>query len=323
MTSSVQPANVAFSFGSFDYICSQVALPICPLVGTTLGGVEPTCYSRNIQVAGGMLIFEPGTLAIHIVALIMTAIMIYNIRSKYTAVGRKEIVSFFYMYAVTIILEFLLVSNIVPSASGAFQYITAAYVGMVVATLWCLFFNGFVVFQWIDDGTPKSLWTLRLSSLLVFAISFAVSILTFQNRSPFSSAAPTGLFIVYFIFSAAFIILYVVLQVVLVVNKLDDRWPLGDLFAGLVFFAIGIVFEFVLSARICSLANHYVDGIFFCAFCSLLAVMMVYKFWDSITKDDLEFSVGGRANVWEVKDPLLAEDDRLDDLPLPQEPRRM
>lgn len=37
----------------------------------------------------------------------------------------------------------------------------------------------------------------------------------------------------------------------------------------------------------------------------LLSVMMVYKYWDSITKEDLEFSVGSKAAVWEVKDPLL------------------
>jgi len=33
---------------------------------------------------------------------------------------------------------------------------------------------------------------------------------------------------------------------------------------------------------------------------------MVYKYWDSITREDLEFSVGSKASVWEVKDPLLA-----------------
>jgi len=33
---------------------------------------------------------------------------------------------------------------------------------------------------------------------------------------------------------------------------------------------------------------------------------MVYKYWDSITREDLEFSVGSKAAVWEVKDPLLA-----------------
>lgn len=59
--------------------------------------------------------------------------------------------------------------------------------------------------------------------------------------------------------------------------------------------------------------------------CTLLAVMMVYKCtsdyislvfvwradsilradWDSITKEDLEFSVGSKLGMWDVKEPLL------------------
>jgi hypothetical protein len=33
------------------------------------------------------------------------------------------------------------------------------------------------------------------------------------------------------------------------------------------------------------------------------------KYWDSITREDLEFSVGTKQNNWEVKE-LLPEDDR-------------
>ena len=33
------------------------------------------------------------------------------------------------------------------------------------------------------------------------------------------------------------------------------------------------------------------------------------QYWDSITKEDLEFSVGTKANNWEVKE-LLPEDER-------------
>lgn len=35
----------------------------------------------------------------------------------------------------------------------------------------------------------------------------------------------------------------------------------------------------------------------------------VLQYWDSITKEDLEFSVGQRQNHWEVKE-LLPEEDR-------------
>ena len=57
-----------------------------------------------------------------------------------------------------------------------------------------------------------------------------------------------------------------------------------------------------LSQVICKVTKHYVDGLFFGHIFSLLAVMMVYKYWDSITKEDLEFSVGGKLNVWEIKE---------------------
>jgi len=59
------------------------------------------------------------------------------------------------------------------------------------------------------------------------------------------------------------------------------------------------------------MGKHYVDGIFFGTICTLLGVMMVYKYWDSITKEDLEFSVGGKSNIWEIKDPLLSDDSMM------------
>lgn len=51
----------------------------------------------------------------------MTAIMIYHIRSKYTAVGRKEIVTFFWMYALIQLLGFFLDSGIIPTANPAYE----------------------------------------------------------------------------------------------------------------------------------------------------------------------------------------------------------
>lgn len=50
-------------FGKFDDICGTAALVICPLVGTSQG-IEPTCYSRNVEI-GGTLIFQPCKLLFH------------------------------------------------------------------------------------------------------------------------------------------------------------------------------------------------------------------------------------------------------------------
>jgi Chitin synthase export chaperone len=73
------------------------------------------------------------------------------------------------------------------------------------------------------------------------------------------------------------LLVYVVMQVILVANTLQDRWPLGDIAFGVFFFAIGQVILYTFSEKICENVQHYLDGLFFATVCNLLAVMMVYK----------------------------------------------
>ncbi|KAF9027141.1 hypothetical protein BDZ89DRAFT_1067139 [Hymenopellis radicata] len=295
---------MGLKFGSFDALCETAALVVCPLVGTDQG-VVPTCYSRNVDV-GGTLIFQPATCFIHIVAIIMTAIMIYHIRSKYTAVGRKEIVTFFWMYALIQLIGAFLDSGIIPTANAAYEWFAAIYTGLVAATYCCLLINAFVGFQWAEDGTPKSLWGLRIACLLVFAAGFFFAIATFKSFAGMSFTKPTALWIIYIIWPLACVPVYILSQLILVLRTLEDRWPIGDIIFGAAFWAIAMVILFAFSTTICDAIKHYIDGLFFSELCVLLSVMMVYKYWDSITKEDLEFSVGSKAAVWEVKDPLLA-----------------
>lgn len=78
-------------FGAFDEICAKTPLPLCPLVGppsalTGTTGIQAVCYSRTIDLAN-TVIFQGGAGFAHIVALVMTVIMILHVRSKFTAVG--------------------------------------------------------------------------------------------------------------------------------------------------------------------------------------------------------------------------------------------
>ncbi|QRV84044.1 Chitin synthase III catalytic subunit [Ceratobasidium sp. AG-Ba] len=194
-------------------------------------------------------------------------------------------------------------------------WFAAIYAGLVTATYACLLINGFVGFQFAEDGTPMSLWGLRVACLVFFALSFFVSIATFKGFAGFDYSKPIGLYIVYLLWPILCVLVYVVLQLILVVRTLDDRWPIGDILFGASFFAVAQILLFAFSVTICDAVQHYIDGLFFYTLCMLLAVMMVYKYWDSITKEDLEFSVGSKQSVWEIKDPLLApeNDYGLDD----------
>ncbi|KAI9794933.1 MAG: Chitin synthase, class 7 [Candelina submexicana] len=300
-------------FGDFQTICRKTAVPLCSLVGPpskigAAAGIQPECYSRSIEVAN-TIIFQGASDFTHILALIMTAIMIIHVRSKFTAVGRKEITTFFYIYMVLTICSLILDAGVVSPGSPAYPYFTAAQNGLASALCTCLLVNGFVGFQLYEDGTTLSVWLLRLSSLGMFAISGAVSLLTFKGWAGLGPTNTVGMFVVLYLINGICLLVYVVLQIILVINTLQDRWPLGDIAFGVFFLVVGQVVLYVFGASICESVSHYFDGLFIATICNLLAVMMVYKYWDSITREDLEFSVGTKQNTWEVKD-LLSEEDR-------------
>jgi hypothetical protein len=160
---------------------------------------------------------------------------------------------------------------------GAFLWFVAVQYGLASAACVSLLVNGFVGFQLYEDGTFLSVWLLRLSSVAMFAITFLISLLTFKGWAGLGPTNTTGLFVVLFIINAIYIAVYLVMQIILVVNTLQDRWPLWDLAAAVFFFVIGQVILYAFGSRICDAVNHYLDGLFFATVCNLLAVMMVYK----------------------------------------------
>ncbi|KAK9721717.1 Chitin synthase, class 7 [Basidiobolus ranarum] len=280
-------------FGRFDELCNTLSLTVCPLVGPTATRTVPVCYSRNLDV-GGFLIFQPGSFAMYMVTLVMLFIMIYNIKVKTEGNGD--------------VLLFLHYNYDIGDAAHRWNHthrlkrLQAVHMGLTSATVWCLLLNGFVGFQWAEDGTPLSLWSMRISSLLILAMVTFISFATFENLfEVFDSTKPLALWIVYFFFNGAAMCIYFILQILLVVNTLDDLWPLGGIVFAAASFVAGQVILMLFSLEICESTSHYLDGLFLSVLCTLFAVMMIYKYWDSITRDDLEYTVDCRADHWELK----------------------
>jgi hypothetical protein len=271
-------------FGSFDSICEQSALPVCYLLGNPTDftsirtpAILPACSARSLEVAN-TIIFQAATDFAHIAALGMTAIMIFHVRSKFTAVGRKEILTFFYIYSLLTVVSLVVDAGVLQATTeSAYPWFVAVQNGLASALCASLLINGFVGFQLYEDGTTLSVWLLRVGSLVTFVVSFAVSLLTFKGWAGLSPTNTTGLFVVLYVINAVFLFVYVVMQVLLVVNTLQDRWPLGDLAFGAFFFIIGQVILYAFGRKICEGISHYLDGLFFATVCNLLGVMMVYK----------------------------------------------
>jgi hypothetical protein len=268
-------------FGDFTNICHMAPLPLCASIGrgTSVSGgvgIEPDCYARNIELAN-TIIFEGAASAMHIIALVMTVIMVLHVRGKFTAVGRKEITTFFYLYMLLTFISLCVDAGVIPPGSGPYPYFVSIQNGLSSALVTCLLINGFVGFQLYEDGTPLSVWLLRISSLIAFVISFLVSLATFKSWAGLGPTNTIGLFVVLYLLNAVQLFIYLVMQVLLVSRTLQDRWPLGDIVFGSFFFVIGQAILYAFSSQICVAVSHYVDGLFFATVCNLLGVMMVYK----------------------------------------------
>lgn len=289
-------------FGSFESVCHKVAFPLCSVLwqGTpdnakAVGvGILPVCYARA-AILSNTMIFQIGNAFVHFIALFTALAIIFMVRSKYTAVGRTEMLFLFYVYTALVVALLVVDCGVAPPRTVVYLYFAAVQLGLAAAFCWTMMAVGLVGFQLWEDGTRRLLWAVRLSAAAVFAMNFVIAALTFNSWLGPGLAVlttnTTGLYVVTYVLNAVFLFVYVALQCVLCVFRLNQLWALGAVALGVFFFVAGQVLVYVFNRQICQGLGHYIDGLFFGSLCNLFATMMVYKFWDIITDEDLEFAV--------------------------------
>lgn len=297
---------------NFAELCSKTPLPLCSVVKSTRHlllsnntvidnfkpqhlqvGILPTCYARPIELANTM-IFGIGNALINIGALGVILIILYNVRQKYTAIGRSEYIYFYQLTLIYIILTLVVDCGVSPPGSSSYPYFVAIQIGLAGACCWTLLINGFLGFNIWEDGTLKSMTILRGVSFIGFTANFLASILTFKSWIEdryIPSINTTGLFVIVYILNAINLFIFVLCQLTVSIYIVRNLWVTGSIALGMFFFITGQVLVYAFSVQICEGVKHYLDGLFFGSLCNIFALMMVYKTWDMTTDDDLEFSV--------------------------------
>lgn len=301
------------TFGSFDEICKQTALPLCSVLGSVNEtsifdrGIVPICYARSVELANTM-IFQIGNAFVHFGGLLILLIIIFNIRAKYTAIGRSEMLFFMYLLIGLLVSSLIVDCGVSPPLSGSYAYFVSLQLGIASASCVALLYNGLTCFQMWEDGTRRSMWILRIISTAWFIANFIISLIIFESwGTALNNRTTMPLFIVTYLMNAIILGAYVISQIILVVFALDSYWPLGAIILGVFFFVAGQVLTYVFGETVCKGTAHYVDGLFFGSLCNVFTIMMIYKFWDMITTDDLEFSV---ANVEQGINEYAMEDEK-------------
>lgn len=78
--------------------------------------------------------------------------------------------------------------------------------------------------------------------------------------------------------------------------KDDTEYCLGYLGGAALLFAIGQIFQYVISTHLCNATNGKINGALFETLFTLLSVIALWFFWSSITEDDWPLPVGGVPN---------------------------
>ena len=153
--------------------------------------------------------------------------------------------------------------------------------------------NAAVGYQFIDDGTVKSLGLIIISAIALFVGTGYIALDTgygwtdqFTGSVSDSNNRHLALYVLYQLAPLIFLFIFVVLEAILVLRVLGEKRPMGYLAGAVLLFAIGQIFQYVISTHICNGADGKIDGSLFETLFTLLSVVAIWYFWSSITEDD-------------------------------------
>ncbi|KAG4426413.1 hypothetical protein IFR04_000295 [Cadophora malorum] len=283
-------------FGNFHDFCRDSTLPICNIFpGFTYSnpsGFEGGCVLTGISLGGGRHLGNLGVILLCGVAILVSAFLLWRSERKQAAVGRREMQLFLLAYIIIEICEIFTVGKIPDLKESVRIGFTGIHLGMIIATLWILMLNAAVGYQILDDGTPLSVGLMVGSAAALFIGTGYIALDTgFQWTGHFDSSLSgnnrnIALYVLYQLAPLVFLFIFFVLETVLVIRVLGERKPMIYLFAAALLFAIGQIFNYVISIHICNGTDGKIDGSMFETLFTLLSVVTIWVFWSSITEDD-------------------------------------
>ncbi|KZF20605.1 hypothetical protein L228DRAFT_269908 [Xylona heveae TC161] len=281
-------------YGNFYDFCRDSTLPVCNLFRESPvngGSGWGSCQLTGIPLSGGRHLTNLGSILLCGIAILVTLLLLWRSERKRAAVGRREMQLFLIGYLIIEICEIFTVGGF-PLERKVRIGFTAVHIAAIVANSWILLMNALVGFQLLDDGTPLSIGLILLSAAAFFiGTGYIVLDTGFSWTGFFDSdlVKPDRSYAIYTLYQLVplvFLFLYFVLETYLVIKVLGEKKPMLYLIAATLLFAVGQIFQYVISTHICRGTHGKINGALFETFFTLCAVVMLWVFWSSITEDD-------------------------------------
>ncbi|KAK3344054.1 chitin synthase export chaperone [Lasiosphaeria hispida] len=281
-------------FGNFEHFCRDSTLPICNLLSDSHNQTGPWggCALTGIPLSEGRILGNLGSIMLSGLAILTSIYLLHRSERKRAAVGRREMQVFLVGYIIISMCEIFTIGEFPLSANVRIAF-SGIHIGFVTATIWALLVNAVVGYQLLDDGTPLSMGALIGSSLVWLIGTGYIALDTGFKWTGYwtedSYALPNrniALYVLYQLLPLVMIVLFFGLEAILVLRVLGETKPMLYLTGSAVLFALGQIFTYVVSPYICNGTVGKIDGSLFETLFTLLAVVMIWVFWSSITEDD-------------------------------------
>lgn len=251
-----------------------------------------SCELHGINLNGGEYLANLGSILVAGLALLLTLGLLWRTERKAAAVGRREIQLFLLGYFCISLCEIFSQGHF-PLSNNVRKGFSAAHIALITSTTWILLMNALVGFQLLDDGTPVSMALIGGSALAFFIGTGYIALDTGFEWTGFWKSTldeerhrSYALYTLYQLAPLLFLSLFFVLETILVIRILGEVRPMIYLVAAGLLFAIGQIFQYVISVHICRPTNGAINGAFFATLFTLFSVIAIWVFWSSITEDD-------------------------------------
>ncbi|KAL2755158.1 hypothetical protein ACRALDRAFT_1077241 [Sodiomyces alcalophilus JCM 7366] len=286
-------------FGNFNKFCRDSTLPVCNVLSSSHDQQGPWggCELTGIPLPNDRKLGNLGSIILAAFAILTSIYLLWKSDRKRAAVGRREMQLFLAGYIIISIAEVFTVGEFPLSDTVRIAF-TGIHIGMIIATTWILMLNAIVGYQIVDDGTPLSLGLMLLSAAVLLGGTLYITLDTGFGWTGYWDSSwelpnrNIALYVLYQLAPLVFLVAFFVLEAILVLRILGETRPMIYLTAALLLFAIGQIFNYVVSSHICKGTNGAIDGSLFQTLFTLLSVVMVWVFWSSITEDDWPMPVG-------------------------------
>ncbi|KAI9689246.1 MAG: hypothetical protein M1820_010190, partial [Bogoriella megaspora] len=279
-------------------------LPVCNFFlesaargGDGFGG----CDLTGIDLNGGRHLGNLGSILLDGIAILVTLFLLWRSEMKKAAVGRREMQLFLAGYFVITICEIFSVGWF-PLNEATRRGFSAVHIAAITATTWILMLNAVVGFQVLDDGTFFSIGLILISAAALFIGTGYIALDTAFSWTGYwdSTLSPPlnrayALYTLYQLAPLVFLFVFFVLETILVLRILGETKPMIYLIAAVLFFAIGQIFQYLISVHICTGTSGKINGGLFEVLFTLLSVVTIWIFWSSITEDDWPMPVASES----------------------------